>query len=411
MRRLRATVVLGPDVGREATAGEEGVLTIGTDTTCSLVLTDRAVSRFHVELAPARGGFRVVDLGSTNGVRIGAVRVTRTVGASGSRLEIGGSVVEVVDAGVTSVALSGGEPLGIVAETASMRAVLARTERAAITELPVLVTGESGTGKERIAHAIHALSVRKEGPLEIVDCAATPPSLLAAALFGHERGAFTGARERRTGAVEHAAGGTLFLDEIGELDLATQSAFLGVLARRTFRRVGGDDEIRADVRVVAATHRDLREAVNQGRFRAELFHRLATVVLRVPPLRERKDDIPALARHFLEGEGRSVEVDDARLAEWMAHDWPGNVRELRNAVLSSSFSGGSPEAAAPPQGPFADLLEEPYRAAREAALARFDDSYFRELLRATRENVAEAARRADLDRTHLHEILKKRGLR
>jgi DNA-binding NtrC family response regulator len=404
-------VLTGPDRGLDVTAGEDGPISIGTDASNTLVLTDRAVSRFHVELTPTSGGFRVIDLGSTNGVRVGGVRLHRGIAESGARLELGGTVVEVVDAGVASAAIAVGIAHGIVAETVPMRLLLARTERAAATELPVLVTGESGSGKERIAHALHALSARRDGPLEILDCAATPETLLASALFGHERGAFTGAGERRIGAIERAEGGTLFLDEIGELDLAAQSALLGVLSRRVFRRVGGDQEIRADVRIVAATHRDLREAVNQGRLRPELFHRLASVVLRVPALRERKDDIPALARHFLRLEQRSETLDEAALATWMEHDWPGNVRELRNAVLASGLGEALDPVRASASQPFGDLLDAPYRDAREAALARFETSYLRALLASARENVAEAARRADVDRTHLHVLLKKRGLR
>jgi DNA-binding NtrC family response regulator len=413
LRTLKVRVTAGPDAGAEINGHEEPI-TIGTAEGCALRLTDRAASRFHAEISPAPGGFRVRDLGSRNGTRAGGVRVIDATLPAGTALSIGASDVRVEDGGVHDVdapritSLVGEAPLALL--------LARRIERAARTEAPVLVNGESGTGKELVARALHDLSPRAAAPFVVVDCASIAPTLVQSELFGHEKGAFTGARERREGAFERAHGGTLFLDEIGELPAAVQPQLLGALSRGHVRRVGGEREIAIDVRVIAATHRDLRAAVNQGSFRADLLHRLAVVSLSTPPLRARPDDIPALVDHFLRGAGwagrRAEIIDDDTLARWCEHPWPGNVRELKNATLAALAMREPPELEpAIASGAFAELSGRPFREARDEALARFERRYLEVLLESTRENVSEAARRAGIDRTHLHELLRRHGRR
>jgi formate hydrogenlyase transcriptional activator len=225
----------------------------------------------------------------------------------------------------------------IVGDSPSLRRSLEAVEQVAATDATVLISGETGTGKELIARAIHQRSHRAKGPLVKFNCAAIPETLLASELFGHERGAFTGAIERRKGRFEQAHGGTLFLDEIGELPPELQVMLLRVLQEREFERLGGGDTIHVDVRIVAATNRDLMEDVRAGRFRSDLYYRLNVFPLRLPPLRERPEDIPFLAAHFTakHGErfGRAINRIDRRSMKLLeSHHWPGNVRELENVI-------------------------------------------------------------------------------
>ena len=236
----------------------------------------------------------------------------------------------------------------IVGSSHRLRAALGKVERVAASETTVLVLGETGTGKELIARAIHQRSPRAKGPLVCVNCAALSPSLVASELFGHERGAFTGASERRVGRFEMAAGGTIFLDEIGDLPLDLQVALLRVLQDQQFERVGSSRTLRADARVVAATHRDLRACVAGGTFREDLYYRLSVFPIELPPLRERRDDVPALVEHFASRlAGRRglqyVGIHPDSLDRLMAYDWPGNVRELANVVERAMLlSDGGP---------------------------------------------------------------------
>jgi len=416
---LRVEVVDGPDKGKHATSNE--ALSVGTAKDNALVVADFTVSRYHLEVTVRPNGFVVTDLGSTNGTYVGAVRIERAVIPPGTLLKLGGTTIRFEDAGKRTVRLDGTthELSGMLARSPHMLRLFADIERVAATPTSVLVVGESGTGKERVAEALHAKSPRAGAPLVTIDCGALASSLLASELFGHERGAFTGADRVHIGAFERAGAGTVFLDEIGELPAADQASLLGVLERKRFRRVGGSGDIELGARVIAATNRDLRSEVNAGRFRHDLYHRLAVVVLRLPPLRERREDIPLLVEHFakeLGAEGPIEAVFDAdTLARWNRHPWPGNIRELRNAVESALVVGSMPltgdvplvdEAAAGGDGPLG-----PYKDARARVVGDFERRYLVRLMAEASGNVSAAARTAKMDRSHLIDLLRRHQLK
>ncbi|MGE0791229.1 MAG: sigma 54-interacting transcriptional regulator [Sandaracinaceae bacterium] len=421
VRSLRVEVVGGPDAGRDAWSLEDR-LSVGTATDNDLVLHDPTVSRYHVELTrTASGGLRLVDQGSTNGTRFRGARLEVAELTPGAELELGATRLRITDGSEVDVEVHDQEQLGpLLGVSPPMRRVMAWVKRAARSDVAVLVTGESGTGKELVARAIHERSKRAEGPLITVDCGALAPSLIASELFGHERGAFTGADKARAGALERADGGTLFLDEIGELPLELQPVLLGALERQRFSRVGADADIAVDVRVVAATNRDLRAEINAGTFRLDLYYRLAVLKLALPPLRERREDIAILVRHFLNELDASPEAarlfDEATIASLETQSWPGNVRELRNMVMASVALEEVPEVERPAGEPdgevgYADLHRFPYKHARREAIARFEHDYLRAVLARNADNVSAAARDVGLDRSYFFSLLKKSGLR
>ena len=421
---LTLLVVAGPDRGKRV-ALRTGTLVLGAGSDVDVSLTDPRVSRRHatVELVP--DGVRVRDLKSRNGTRVNGAAITDTVARPGAVLEIGDTTF-VLDGEGAPVDL--GRPSGTLgplkAQGASMRRLYALLERAAKSDVTVLLQGESGTGKDVVARALHAASARKKGPFRVVDCAAIAPGLVASELFGHRRGAFTSAHEDRVGAFEAANGGTLFLDEIGELPLDLQPALLRVLELRHVTRVGETQVRPVDVRIVAATNRNLRFEVDHARFRADLYFRLAVVSVALPPLRERKDEVLALAAHFLREQGRSLDdVVPADRQRLLAHPWPGNVRELRNAILRACAltdlnepvqlvldepEGRIADAAALPSSPdVAELLELPLPEARRRLLDSFDGRYLDAVLAACGGNVSAAARRAGVARSYFHRLLRK----
>jgi two-component system response regulator AtoC len=315
----------------------------------------------------------------------------------------------------------------LVGKSDRMRDVYRLLEQAAGLDITVLLGGETGTGKELAARAIHYHSSRKERRFVPVNCGALPPDLVESELFGHARGAFTGAATAKTGLFAEAEGGTIFLDEIGDLPLATQVKLNRVLQEREIRRVGENTAIPVDVRVVAATHRDLKAEVQAGRFREDLFYRLNVFPVRLPSLRERAEDVPLLAAHFLEKHARAMRrdiggFDPDSLRLLASSPWPGNVRELENAVeravaISSGPTirvGDLPADLAAPGGPLAPgpaLASMPYREAVEQAQDRVSREYLVALLTEFRGNVTRAAARAGLERESLHRLLKKHGLR
>ncbi|WP_043427799.1 sigma 54-interacting transcriptional regulator [Cystobacter fuscus] len=428
IQRVNLEVSAGPDAGTTVSSSAEK-LTLGTAPGNDLVLTDTTVSRFHAELVRERGGYRVKDLGSTNGTRVDHVRVQDAYVADGSTLTFGGTTVRFSLVATRDVLPLHPEPRfgGLVGESAVMRALFAQLVRLAVTDATVLVEGESGTGKERVAEALHQASPRASGPFVVVDCGSIPAELVESELFGHEKGAFTGATHERRGAFEAANGGTLFLDELGELPLAVQPKLLRALERRQIKRVGADGYRSVDVRFVAATHRDLREAVNRGQFREDLYFRLAVGMVRVPPLRAHLEDLPDLLEHLWTETFRSLGLpprpftapSPETLHQLSTLPWRGNVRELRNFVersvaLSGALDASFLQAASAPvasAGAPTVRVELPYKEAKEAWLAHFEEVYLRQRLAASGGNVSQMAREAEVDRAHVIKLLRKHAVR
>ena len=417
VRECRLAFVTGPRAGTEHVFAAERTV-IGADPRADVVVDDAAMSRFHCELRLADGHVIVRDLGSRNGTVVDRVPVVEaplrdgavlTVGRTELRFSFGNREVE--------LALSRRERFGrLRGGSIPMRAAYAVLEAAAASQGTVLIQGESGTGKELAAEAIHTEGPRRDGPFVVVDCGAIPSGLLEAELFGHEAGAFTGATSTRTGAFEAASGGTVFLDELGELALDLQPKLLRVLDRREIQRIGGVHRIPVDVRVIAATNRDLKAEVNAGRFRADLYFRLAVLTVTLPPLRERLADVPVLVDAVLEALGdRDSEIarslrSGALLPELLRHTWPGNVRELRNyveACIARQERALEPVATTDPTIDIA----QPLRVVRERWTRHVERRYLEQVLAAHGGNVSAAARAAGVDRVHFHRLLVRAGLR
>jgi DNA-binding NtrC family response regulator len=412
--RFRAEVVRGP----RADPFVGALAAVGSAADCDLVIPEATVSRYHAELAADAGGVRVRDLGSTNGISAHGARIHEAIVPSGTVLELGATAVRVSDAEATFEPFVAPERLGdLVARAPAMRKLIERVQRAAGGDASVLVTGEGGTGKELVARTIHDESPRRAGPFVVVDCGSLVGPLVASELFGHEKGAFTDAESRRLGAFERARGGTLLLDDVSALPLEVQPMLLGALERRRSLRVGGRTEVEYDLRIVACSSRDLRLDVNAGRFRLDLYYRLAVVRLDVPPLRERLDDLPELVALFLEERGHGPShplASPGQLADLAARPWPGNVRELRNAIdaalaleepLSAAEGGEPSDAIASTEAWMASLTELPYKEARARFVAALEHAYFEDLARRSRGNVSAAARLAQLDRSQLRQLL------
>ncbi|HHH31247.1 MAG TPA: FHA domain-containing protein [Polyangiaceae bacterium] len=399
-----------------------------TKATCSIgaharndyVLGDPTVSRFHAEVEVNMRGARIRDLESRNGTFVDGVRVDSAWLGQGSTIRIGKTLLRFEALGGTNrVALSRSDMFGsMYGHSAAMRAVFAILERVAPSDATVLVEGETGTGKEEVASSVHAMSKRAGGPFITLDCGAIPPNLLESELFGHEKGAFTGAIASREGVFEAANGGTLFLDELGELPLPMQPALLRVLERGEVRRVGETSARKINVRVVAATNRDLRKEVTAGRFREDLYYRLAVFHLRVPPLRERPEDILGLTHVLLRRMGLSEpDINQLVTAELrtvlQSGRWPGNVRELRNYLSRCVVMGEVLPITPAEEQPRTWQVdpEKPYAEARNTALAEFERDYVTALLDHHGGNVSAAARAAGMARPYLHRLLRRHGLR
>jgi DNA-binding NtrC family response regulator len=422
VRRVRVEVVEGADRGKSVVCAEDR-MNIGAADANDLVLSDPLVSRYHAEVAVTPGGLRVRDVGSTNGTFLGPARITEALVPPGTRLRLGDTTLVLQDGASALIELHEEERFGqLRGRSLPMRRAMAQLQKVAGSTASVLLVGESGTGKELAARAIHEASPSGQGPFEVVDCASLVPSLVASELFGHERGAFTGADRAHVGAFERAKGGTVFLDEIGELPAAIQANILGALERRRIRRLGGRTDIPVDARVVSATHRDLRADVNAGAFRLDLYYRLAVVVVELPPLRERREDLRLLVEHFLREAGADGTVETCLPSGFLdtlaTHHFPGNVRELRNLVEAALATGESPIGSKDPESGTAStgdvveaVLADPYRTAREKVLQHFELRYLQTLLARCGGNLSQAARVAGMDRSHLTDLVAKHRLR
>ncbi|MFO0548797.1 MAG: sigma 54-interacting transcriptional regulator [Polyangiaceae bacterium] len=429
-RKLRLEIVTGPQAGQSFDfAGPE--VTIGSARGSNLILFDGAVSRHHLTLKIERGAVRVVDAGSRNGTVLDGVLVRDAYTRADSTLAVGNTTLRVrILNDVIEIPLSSRESFGgLIGVSVPMRVVFTLLERAAAVEDTVLIEGETGTGKELAAEALHEESPRASGPFVVFDCSAVAPSLVESELFGHVRGAFSGAVADREGAIEAADGGTLFLDEIGELPLELQPKLLRALERFEVRRVGSNTPRKVDVRVVAATNRNLFEEVAARRFREDLFYRLAVVRVTLPPLRERPDDIPVLVAHFTAEairRGRKVApLSDRAVAKLANQAWPGNVRELRNAVARALALGLDHHGAADAAGAGAVAgevspeavvralvdLSVPLKESRDRMSDAFEEAYLRQALAETGGNVTRAAALAGVNRKFIQRAVLRFGLR
>ncbi len=340
---FRLSVVRGPDAGASVTidGSEAQPVLIGTSESCGLRLRDPEVSRRHVSVEVHGAHLRLRDLGSTNGTRLDGTRVIEALLEGKETVSLGSSAIQVErEANAKPVILPDRGGFGdYLGRSVAMRRLYPICEKLAQSEVPLVLEGETGTGKEALAEAIHAQGPRAAKPFVIFDCTAVPGTLIEAALFGHEKGAFTGAATSKPGVFEEADGGTLLIDEIGDLDKALQAKLLRAIQKSEVRRLGGSKWIKVDVRVLAATRRDLDAEVQAGRFRDDLFFRLAVARIMLPPLRERREDVELLARHFwgMYGAGRPFPEDVVPRLE--DHPWPGNVRELANTVARLAALG------------------------------------------------------------------------
>jgi len=398
VRKFQVDVIEGPDRGASAISTDDE-LTIGTAEGVGLRLTDPSVSRHHCMLKVTERGLELRDLGSTNGTYVGDLEVVRGFVRTGARIRAGTSLLGITvlrDQIAHELAPDArfGELLGA---SPVMRRLYPVLERCARSDVTVLLHGETGTGKELIAEAIHLASPRRDGPFVVVDCSALPSQLIESELFGHVRGAFTGADTDRVGAFESASGGTIFLDEIGELALDMQPLLLRALENRTIRRLGTNQQRDVDVRVIAASRRDLRFEVNHRRFRADLYYRLEVMRLVVPTLDERDGDVALLASAFWRELRPDCEIPEDVLAELVRQRWPGNIRELRNAVERIALIGWTEPS--PPR------RHAPYGQAKELASQLWERTWVKELLADHDHNVSQAARAAQMARSHLRRLV------
>jgi transcriptional regulator with GAF, ATPase, and Fis domain len=433
----RHPLLMWTDATGDHSASIERLTLVGSAKGADLTVADSTVSRLHAEIDPRRDGLWIRDLGSRNGTFINGIRVASARAPETAKIQVGSTVISLVASPTASQVPLWPEPRfgALVGQSVVMRELFATLAAVAATDSTALIFGETGTGKERVAEAIHEASARRAAPFVIVDCAALPEQLLQSELFGHAKGAFTGALTARPGAIESADGGTVFLDEIGELPLSMQPTLLRVLESRLVRRLGETAHRSVDVRFLSATHRDLRSMVTAGAFREDLYFRLAVLPVTVPPLRERMDDIALLLQHFLPR--ASPEARDELLGDLLDRPWLGNVRELRNFIERASAFGAqralamseptsarlpppsvpaslpppSPPSALPPRPgpPASDLaaltaaFEKPYREFRDEV----EREYIERLVKRHGGSVSAAAQAAGIDRTYIHRLVKK----
>ncbi|MCY1004880.1 sigma 54-interacting transcriptional regulator [Nannocystis pusilla] len=423
--RVNLRVLDGPDRGKEfhVDLSDRRLITAGRDAVNDIVLTDTAVSGNHFQIAVTPRGLLLRDLDSTNGVHVGDVRVREVWLTAQTVFRAGQSTFRLLGTDDVQVALPAIDRFDeLYGRSAAMRELFSTLERLATRgdRLRVLIGGETGTGKELVARALHHRSSRQAGPFVVQDCTSIPRELAEAMLFGHCKGAFTGAVGDRPGSFEEADGGTIFLDEIGELPLDLQAKLLRVIQEGEVVRVGERSPRKVDVRVLCATHRDLRAMVAEGRFRQDLFFRIADVRVEVPSLREREDDAVLLAELFLRrcaGAGEPRRLSQSARAALQAHAWPGNVRELKSVIERAHVMADGPEITAD------DLSLAPEVSARRAvahdgllllphdrAVDEFERLYFTSLL-AQHPTKAKAARAAEMSGEGLRQALKRLQLR
>ncbi len=428
LHKSKLLAVSGPLKGKEFMITKE-VFTIGSGEGNDLTLNDSTISRSHCEIRVVPEGYLIRDMGSTNGTVVQGLRITEAYLTHGTEVQLGKTKIVFCPLRETvEYALSQEEKFGqLIGASIPMRRVFHIAETYAPTDATVMIEGETGTGKEVLAEEIHRHSKRKDKPFIVVDCAALAQDLIASELFGHTKGSFTGAVSDRIGAFEHADGGTVFLDEIGDLGLELQPKLLRVLEKKEIRRVGSNQVRQVDVRFISASNRNLRNDLNDGRFREDLFYRLSVVRIELPPLRKRPEDIPILGKKFLKellpGDGMRTVVDfEKTMTAFRNHDWPGNVRELRNLIEFACYSGRRPLNLGtflylgknPPEhavgfGPFS--LDQPFKEAKNNLIQEFERRYVTKLLDECDGNISQAARKAEIERAYLQRLVKKYSLK
>jgi DNA-binding NtrC family response regulator len=437
LEEYQLTVVDGSDEGTVFDCDDRRT-TIGSSPENDVVINDPSVSRFHAAIEVSEDGYLLEDRESKNGTYVDGYRLRELYLQDGATFRIGKTHLRFDTTGEEAeVHFSGREQFGdLLGKSLAMREIFSLLERVAPSDATVLVEGESGTGKELVARALHENNPdRCDGPFTVVDCSAIPPDLIESELFGHVEGAFTGASGTREGAFQAAEGGTLFLDELGELSPDLQPKLLRALENEEVKPVGANDTVDTDVRIVAATNRNLQHEVEEGNFREDLYYRFAVVKVSLPPLRERPEDIPLLVEYFLqdanEMAGREdVDVSYKTMEKLKRHRWPGNVRELKNFVeravlltqgdkIETRFldvdepTPSDPEVAQQSASSMADLaINEnlPFKDAKNRLIEEFERTYWSELLQRTGGNVSEAARVAGVHRKSVEYILKKHDI-
>ena len=412
--------IKGPDRGESIQVRAKKPIVFGSSPDCDMPLTDKTVSRKHLKAEFNGTDLVLTDQDSTNGTFIQGSRFKEITVGFGTEFRLGRTVVKYLpEEESIDVEPAEEQSFGqMIGGDTKMRQLFKLMQDVASTKATVLIEGETGTGKELIAEELHNHSERKDKPFIVFDCGSVPRELIESALFGHVKGSFTGAITDRKGAFAEADGGTIFLDEIGEMALDLQPSLLRVLDKRAVRKVGSNTYEDIDVRVVAATNRDLRAEVQKKSFREDLYYRLAVIRLSVPPLRERGNDIPVLIDHFIKsfspGEQLNVSPDD--LTALRRHSWPGNVRELRNSIERScvlskgnfiNIEGALGDDSAAAVGFRTDL---PFKDAKGQLVEQFEREYIEDLMRRHEMNLSAAAREAEIDRKHLRELIRKYDL-
>ncbi|MGQ9661453.1 MAG: sigma 54-interacting transcriptional regulator [Kiritimatiellia bacterium] len=428
IQKCKLIAVSGPLQGQEFVV-EKDFFTIGSGPHNDLVLRDSTISRHHCEIRLKPEGFLIRDLGSTNGTWVQGVRIAEAFLGQGTELQLGQTrLIFCPLQECMEYIISPSERFGrMIGKSVLMRRVFYLAETYAPTDATVLIEGETGTGKEILAEEIHRHSNRRDKPFVVIDCGALAKNLIESELFGHTKGAFTGATSDRIGAFEYANGGTVFLDEVGDLVPDLQPKLLRVLEKKEFKRLGSNEVRNVDVRIICATNRKLENEVNAGRFREDLYFRLSLIHIELPPLRKRKEDIAPLVRNFLEelhGPNAMSQVQDfdRTIRLLCNHDWPGNVRELRNLVAVAFYSGVRPINLASflyfarikfKEGSLVReyTADRPFKVAKGELIEEFEKEYIRDLLEKNAGNISRAARQAGIERAYLQRLIKKYGLK
>ncbi len=428
IQKCKLLAVSGPLKDREFEVGKDA-FTLGNDTDNDLVLSDSTISRRHCEISLTADGYSIRDLGSTNGTIVQGVRIRDAMLDEGTEFQIGSTrLVFCPTSDTVEFKISPHQAFGaLIGHSERMRRVFFLAERYAPTDSTVLIEGETGTGKEILAEELHRHSRRKDKPYVVIDCASLAKDLIASELFGHTKGAFTGAMTDRAGAFEHADGGTVFLDEIGDLPLELQPQLLRVLEKREIKRLGSNQTRRIDVRVIAATNKKLEKEVSGGTFREDLFYRLSVVRIEIPPLRQRLADIEPLLLKFLTefmGTGALDAIKDWKraLRVFKTLAWPGNVRELRNLAEVAAYSDQRPVELTGflfqrrLNNSEEDLLaryspDRPFKVVKNELLSAFESRYLKALMHRHEGNVSQAARQAEIERAYLQRLLRKYGIK